>query len=83
MQPDNYVAPDYKTQASALLTGDDPLGIEPCGDNTVAAYYQAIIKTASLNKKAGVAAGFRCSSRSARVSARLPARPLPAGRSCP
>jgi len=41
MQPDNNVAPDYKTQASALLTGDDPLGIDTIGDNTVAPYYQA------------------------------------------
>ena len=36
MQPDDNVAPDYKTQASALLTGDDPLGIDTIGDNTVA-----------------------------------------------
>jgi hypothetical protein len=41
MQPDNNVAPDYKTQASALLTGNDPLGIDTIGDNTIAPYYQA------------------------------------------
>jgi hypothetical protein len=41
MQPDNNVAPDYKTQASALLTGNDPLGIDTIGDFTVAPYYQA------------------------------------------
>jgi hypothetical protein len=35
------VAPDYKTQASALLTGNDPIGIDTIGDNTVAPYYQA------------------------------------------
>ena len=39
-QPDN-VAPDYKTQASALLTGNDPIGIDTIGDNTVAPFYQA------------------------------------------
>jgi hypothetical protein len=38
-QADN-VAPDYKTQASALLTGD-AIGIDTIGDNTVAPYYQA------------------------------------------
>jgi hypothetical protein len=41
MQPDNNVAPDYKTQASALLTGNEPLGIDTIGDNTIAPYYQA------------------------------------------
>src|SRR5882757_884423 len=35
------VAPDYKTQASALLTGNDPIGIDTIGDNTVAPYYSA------------------------------------------
>jgi hypothetical protein len=34
------VAPDYKTQASALLVGD-PVGIDTIGDNTVAPYYLA------------------------------------------
>jgi hypothetical protein len=34
------VAPDYKTQASALLTGA-PIGIDTIGDNTVAPYYMA------------------------------------------
>jgi hypothetical protein len=34
------VAPDYKTQASALLVGD-PVGIDTIGDNTVAPYYTA------------------------------------------
>src|ERR1700712_3495088 len=34
------VSPDYKTQASALLTGD-AIGIDTIGDNTVAPYYQA------------------------------------------
>jgi hypothetical protein len=29
------VAPDYKTQASALLTGNDPIGIDMIADNTV------------------------------------------------
>ena len=40
--PDNpdYVAPDYKTQASALLAGV-PVGIDTIGDNTVAPYYLA------------------------------------------
>jgi hypothetical protein len=37
-QADN-VAPDYKTQASALLTGD-PIGIDTIGDTTVAPYYR-------------------------------------------
>jgi hypothetical protein len=35
------VAPDYKTQASALLTGNDNIGIDTIGDDTVAPYYQA------------------------------------------
>ena len=35
------VAPDYKTQASALLTGNDNLGIDTIGDDTVAPYYRA------------------------------------------
>jgi hypothetical protein len=35
------VAPDYKTQASALLTGNDPIGIDTIGDNTVMPYYSA------------------------------------------
>ena len=35
------VAPDYKTQASALLTGNDPIGIDTIGDDTVAPYYSA------------------------------------------
>jgi hypothetical protein len=34
------VSPDYKTQASALLTGE-AIGIDTIGDNTVAPYYQA------------------------------------------
>jgi hypothetical protein len=34
------VAPDYKTQASALLTGA-AIGIDTIGDDTVAPYYQA------------------------------------------
>jgi hypothetical protein len=38
-QPD-YVAPDYKTQASALLTGA-PIGIDTIGDNTLAPYFRA------------------------------------------
>lgn len=38
-QPD-FVAPDYKTQAGALLTGA-PIGIDTIGDNTIAPYYQA------------------------------------------
>lgn len=38
-QADN-VPPDYKTQASALLTGE-AIGIDTIGDNTVAPYYQA------------------------------------------
>jgi hypothetical protein len=36
-QPDD-VAPDYKTQASALLTGNDPIGIDTIGDDTVMPY---------------------------------------------
>jgi hypothetical protein len=39
-QPDD-VAPDYKTQASALLTGNDPIGIDTIGDDTVMPYYSA------------------------------------------
>jgi len=39
-QADN-VAPDYKTQASALLTGNDPIGIDTIGDDTVMPYYSA------------------------------------------
>jgi hypothetical protein len=39
-RPDD-VAPDYDTQASALLTGNDPIGIDTIGDNTVAPYYGA------------------------------------------
>jgi hypothetical protein len=39
-QADN-VAPDYKTQASALLTGGDPIGIDTIGDDTVMPYYSA------------------------------------------
>jgi hypothetical protein len=39
-QVDN-VAPDYKTQASALLTGNDPIGIDTIGDDTVMPYYSA------------------------------------------
>jgi hypothetical protein len=39
-QPDD-VAADYKTQASALLTGNDNIGIDTIGDDTVAPYYQA------------------------------------------
>jgi hypothetical protein len=35
------VAPDYNTQASALLTGNDPIGIDTIGDDTVAPYYSA------------------------------------------
>ena len=35
------VAPDYKTQASALLTGNDNMGIDTIGDDTVAPYYEA------------------------------------------
>jgi hypothetical protein len=35
------VAPDYKTQASALLTGNDPIGIDTIGDDTVMPYYSA------------------------------------------
>jgi hypothetical protein len=35
------VAPDYKTQASALLTGGDPIGIDTIGDDTVMPYYSA------------------------------------------
>jgi hypothetical protein len=35
------VAPDYKTQASALLTGNDPIGIDTIGDNTVMPYHSA------------------------------------------
>jgi hypothetical protein len=38
-QPD-YVAPDYKTQAGALLTGA-PIGIDTIGDNTLAPYFRA------------------------------------------
>jgi hypothetical protein len=38
-QPDN-VAPDYKTQAGALLAAD-PVGIDTIGDNTLAPYFQA------------------------------------------
>jgi hypothetical protein len=38
-QPD-FVAPDYKTQAGALLTGA-PIGIDTIGDNTIAPYYRA------------------------------------------
>jgi hypothetical protein len=38
-QPD-FVAPDYKTQAGALLTGA-PIGIDTIGDDTIAPYYQA------------------------------------------
>jgi hypothetical protein len=38
-QADN-VAPDHKTQASALLTGE-PIGIDTIGDYTVAPYYRA------------------------------------------
>jgi hypothetical protein len=38
-QPD-FVAPDYKTQAGALLTGA-PIGIDTIGDNTVAPYFRA------------------------------------------
>jgi hypothetical protein len=38
-QPDD-VSPDYKTQASALLTGV-PVGIDTIGDNTIAPYYRA------------------------------------------
>jgi hypothetical protein len=34
------VAPDYKTQASALLTGE-AIGIDTIGDDTVAPYYSA------------------------------------------
>ena len=34
------VSPDYKTQASALLTGA-AIGIDTIGDNTVAPYYSA------------------------------------------
>jgi hypothetical protein len=34
------VAPDYKTQASALLTGE-AIGIDTIGDDTVASYYSA------------------------------------------
>jgi hypothetical protein len=29
------VAPGYKTQASALLTGNDPIGIDTIGDDAV------------------------------------------------
>jgi hypothetical protein len=39
LQPDD-VSPDYKTQASALLTGA-PIGIDTIGDNTVMPYYSA------------------------------------------
>jgi hypothetical protein len=35
------VAPDYKTQASALLTGNDPIGIDTIGDDTLMPYYSA------------------------------------------
>jgi hypothetical protein len=35
------VAPDYKTQASALLTSNDPIGIDTIGDDTVMPYYSA------------------------------------------
>jgi hypothetical protein len=35
------VAPDYKTRASALLTGNDPIGIDTIGDDTVMPYYSA------------------------------------------
>jgi hypothetical protein len=35
------VAPDHKTQASALLTGNDPIGIDTIGDDTVMPYYSA------------------------------------------
>jgi hypothetical protein len=35
------VAADYKTQASALLTGNDPIGIDTIGDDTVMPYYSA------------------------------------------
>lgn len=35
------VAPDYKTRASALLTGNDNIGIDTIGDDTVAPYYSA------------------------------------------
>jgi hypothetical protein len=38
-QPD-YIAPDYKTQASALLAAT-PVGIDTIGDNTLAPYFQA------------------------------------------
>jgi len=38
-QADN-VPPDYKTQASALLTGE-AIGIDTIGDTTVAPYYRA------------------------------------------
>ena len=40
--PDNpdYVAPDYKTQAGALLAAT-PVGIDTIGDNTLAPYFQA------------------------------------------
>jgi hypothetical protein len=39
-RPDD-VAPDYDTQASALLTGNDPVGIDTIGDDTVMPYYSA------------------------------------------
>ena len=35
------VAPDYKTQASALLTGNDPIGIDTIGGDMVMPYYSA------------------------------------------
>jgi hypothetical protein len=40
--PDNpdYVAPDYKTQAGALLAAT-PVGIDTIGDNTLAPYFRA------------------------------------------
>jgi len=38
-RPD-FVAPDYKTQAGALLTGA-PIGIDTIGDNTIAPYFRA------------------------------------------
>jgi hypothetical protein len=35
------VASDYKTLASTLLTGNDPIEIDPIGDNTVMPYHSA------------------------------------------
>src|SRR4051812_34711497 len=40
MDQPGFVAPDYKTQAGALLTGA-PIGIDTIGDNTIAPFCRA------------------------------------------